>query len=92
MVFIQQIETGKFYGKDGLWVAERAAAQEFLTVAVAEQLCRTVRLRGVEVMEQEGAVRGKFTRWNNRVRETPHSLKVEMWPAGAMFRWRLCAI
>ena len=52
MVFIQQIETGKFYSKNGTWVADRAVAQEFLTVAVAQQLCRTLRLQGAQVIEK----------------------------------------
>ena len=52
MVFIQQVETGKFYSKNGMWVADRAAAQEFLTVAVAQQLCRTLRLQGAQVIEK----------------------------------------
>ena len=52
-VLIQQTETGRFYGKADCWTEERASALEFLIAEVAVELCHSLNLHGVEIVEED---------------------------------------
>ena len=56
-IHIEDAATGRFYGTEGTWTSERANALEFLILAVAHELCRSLNLRGVQIVEEDSAGR-----------------------------------
>lgn len=49
-VYIQEIETGLFYGMDNSWTPNIESARVFVSVEQAQRFCRILRLTGVQVI------------------------------------------
>ena len=54
-VHIEQLTTGMFYGTTGTFTLDRANALEFGIVAVARELCRSLNLRDIQIVEEDSA-------------------------------------